>query len=330
MRINKNIKLILFFYLFILIVDKCHNNSFKKIQKSKLLSNNDIKNIKNSKRKLQGICDDFYENEENFTPLNIYIDELCLEEELKGEINRYKNIIKNAMDNAAKVLKKILKVCPSGASPLYSDSQVSDNLGVTVWNNTLIGSGAEGLVEGMFYKGVHYIVWTKVAPQNTMGGKIASSRIVLNEGMCGVPIIGIVTLNPDIDYSKFPSSYLDLIMIHQFTHLLGFHKTFKNPKIPSEDGEVDDEEEDIEFISLIKEDVSNAGHYYIDSENVINFAKKYHPLFFPNLINPPVNLFSTLKYLRSSKYDRVNPEITCSSGYFNPVIYSPNKILEGQ
>ena len=275
MRINKNKKLILFFYLFILIIDKCHNDSLKKIQKSKLLSYDKIKKYKKSKRKLQGICDDFYENEEYFVPLNIYIDELCLDEELKGEINKYKNIIKTSMDKAAKILKKILKVCPSGASPFYSDKEVSDNLGVNVWNNTLIGSGVVGMVEGMFTKGVHYIVWTKVAPTNTMGEKIASSRIILNEGMCGVPIIGIVTLNPDIDYSKFPSSYLDLVMIHQFTHLLGFHKSFKNPKIIKEDAEEDQDEEDIEFISLIKEDTSNSGHFYIDSENVINFAKKY-------------------------------------------------------
>jgi hypothetical protein len=255
-------KLILFISLLLLIIDKCHNDSLNKSQDSELGPNIDINKFKKSKRKLE-TCEDWFKNDNYLSPLNIYIDELCMEEELKEDLQNYIGIIKNSMNNAAKALKKILKIYSAFGNPYYSeDVEVKDDLGVNVFNNTLIGSKAG--IKGMTGAGVHYIVMTKVASRNTMGEKIASSKIIFNDGECGQPLIGMVTLNPDIDYSQFTTSYLDYIMVHQFTHLLGFHKTFinKNP-------------ENIDFISPIKEDASHPGHYYVDSENVINFAKKY-------------------------------------------------------
>jgi len=262
MRINKNMKLILIFFHLLLLIDKCHNDSFNKNQKSKLESNFDIKKFKKSKRNLDS-CQEWFENEEYLSPLNIYIDELCMEEELKVDLHEYIGIIKKSMNNAANALKKILKVFSSFSNPYFAeDEEVISDLGVNVFNNTLIGDQAG--IKGMSGNGVHYIVMTKVAAKNSMGEKIASSKIIFNDGECGQPLIGLVTLNPDLDYSQFTSSYLDYIMIHQFTHLLGFHKAFlsKDP-------------EDANFITPIKEDTSNSGHYYVDSENVIKFAKKY-------------------------------------------------------
>lgn len=264
---NKNINLILLFYLFLLTINECANDSLNKIQNSKLKFYNDIKNLKKSKRNLEDYCQELFEDDANFDPLNIYIDELCLKEELKTDLNSFIEIIKNSMNNAAKILQKILKVNAFVGNPLLSDDQVKQHLGVNVWNNKLIGDGREFIGDGMFSRGYHYIVYTKVAERNTMGEKIATSRIILNDGDCGQPIIGTVTLNPDIDYSQIPSSYLDYIMVHQFTHLLGFHKTFINPKI-------DEDSEEGDFISPIKEDNSNSGHYYVDSENVIKFADR--------------------------------------------------------
>ena len=271
MRNNKNIKIIFLFYLFLLIIDKCNNDSINKIQNSKLEFYNDIKKLRKTERNLQDYCQGIFEEDSYFDPLNIYIDELCLEEELKNSLNNFIEIIKNSMNNAAQILKKILKINGLVGNPKLSDAQVKQNLGINVWNNKLIGEGMERSGEGMFTEGYHYIVYTKVAEENTMGEKIASSSILMNDGDCGQPIIGIVTLNPDIDYSKFDSSYLDYIMVHQFTHLLGFHKTFQNQKT---DEEGDDDVENADFISPIKDD-NSPGQYYVDSENVIEFAKKY-------------------------------------------------------
>ena len=242
--------------IFCFLLVQCEFNSFIKGKNEQL---------KNRKRKLL-TCQEIFEQEDSFQPLNVYLDEICFEKEIENTIiNPYRDKIYNSINNAAKELGKIIKINMNCASPTYGNEEITQELGINFWNDQIIGDNVGDFTESMFTKGYGYIIYTKVAEINTMGNKIASSQIILNDGGCGQPIIGIITLNPDINYSIYPESYLKIIMLHHIIHLLGFHKNFS----------LSSEENDAPFEGLLKEEPINSNHYYVDSSKVINYAKNY-------------------------------------------------------
>ena len=86
------------------------------------------------------------------------------------------------------------------------------------------------------------------------------------------PNFGVITLNRDISESKLNEKYIDPLMLHHFTHLLGFyleHLVNNN---------FEDPEDYVYFYGIIKKREGTPTQYYLDIENapnVINYANKY-------------------------------------------------------
>ena len=229
-----------------------------------------------SKRKLEDEEDDFcngiINDKDSFIPVKFFIDTINLEEVIRdSNINNYKNILIKSINNAANKIEEFITTYQL-SQPTYSNEQISD-FGITDWDKTIIGTGS-----GRNYFIMNYtnIVWFKLLPNTEIKNSIASSEIIINEGQCGRPQVGFIKLNEDINYSEYTSNYLDIIILQQLTHLLGFHKNFNN--------EIEDNPP---FIGLIKKE-EDSDEYYVDSENVINYAKKY--FYCPSINKIPIKI----------------------------------------
>ena len=80
------------------------------------------------------------------------------------------------------------------------------------------------------------------------------------------PVAGVITINEYLDNSKFNSSYLTNLMIHNFIHLLGFH--------------IGRDDDYSDFDSIIEEEEVEDGiyRYFLSKENnptVISYAQSY-------------------------------------------------------
>ena len=76
--------------------------------------------------------------------------------------------------------------------------------------------------------GIDLIIFVRFGDNKEMGDSIlasAAARYIKPE--TGQPVIGIININRDVDYSKINSfEYFESIIIHEFTHILGFSNYF--------------------------------------------------------------------------------------------------------
>ena len=220
------------------------------------------------KRKLDDGDDDFdqdycySENEfdsEYFEDLNIYLDKNNLYDEINSLNlnNGHKKAIDDAIDKASQILESFLQIYNPDR-----DSTIEDDFfhrkGIHKWNADYIKKNVTDIT-GMFNNGIHYIIMFKFGDGEIMGNSIASAEPIIFDEYCLQPEIGIVTLNPTIQYSTLPSTYLETVMLHEFTHLLGFHKKVL---------------ENYGFINKITDEY-NIIHNYIKTGNVTEYANSY-------------------------------------------------------
>lgn len=92
-----------------------------------------------------------------------------------------------------------------------------------------------------------------------------------------MPLMGLITINEDIDNSKLTMDYLTPLFLQQFIKTLGFRDPYENDQVEfsgiftriMEDG-ADDED----YVEIPLKDM-RIKEVYIDSENIINYARKY-------------------------------------------------------
>ena len=198
-------------------------------------------------------------NDDYFGDLKIYLDTYNLLDEIgTNNLNSHKNIILKVINNAAKRLEDILKMYLPPID-LVIENEILNKLGIQSWNETLIKSSIIYETNGQYSNNIHYIIMFKFGNGETMGKTISSAEPIIFEPECKQPMIGIVTLNPNIDYSNLPESYLEIVMFHEFTHLIAFHKTIL---------------QNYDLINTIT-DSEGTVHHYIKSNNVKQFALQY-------------------------------------------------------
>ena len=146
----------------------------------------------------------------------------------------------------------------------YIDAQTQESIGVSSWNedifkvNQRVEVGENNL----------YILFKFDNLNNVdMFSKIVSTYTD------NMPIIGLVTINKNIDRSKLNEDYLTLLFLQQFIKILGFH-------IPNHCDETDYDgpiTADIENINdeLESSGADNALVNKDKAEKVINYAKEY-------------------------------------------------------
>ena len=78
--------------------------------------------------------------------------------------------------------------------------------------------------------GIDLFIFVKLISNLDMGEYNLAKAEILYISDTGQPLIGLITINKDIDYSKENSlEYFESIILHQFIHILGFSKySFEN------------------------------------------------------------------------------------------------------
>ena len=199
---------------------------------------------------------------DGFKKFNIYLDFTNIEEGIKKyNLNTYKNLFISSFNKAINTLQALLKVKPLIYSYYIPDEIIRD-MGITYWDKSKFGdyAGRNGITTETL--DIDLVIFGRFASKRELGEDILASAIAYSvEEQTGQPILGLVNINKDLDYSIVHSQeYFQSIILHEFTHILGF---------------------DIFFFMyyfnnlLIQKDKFGIDRYYINSTKVVNVAKKY-------------------------------------------------------
>ena len=194
-------------------------------------------------------------DEDGFKKFNIYADMTNLKEEIiKYELQNYTDIFINSINKAVETLQKLLKV-KSMEIDFNLDDDYFDYLEINYWDKDKFGTEAMNKGINLFSLDIDLVIF--VAFDSYMEeGVLASSYPFIMNSNTGQPLVGIVYINRYLDFAlENTQEYFQSIMIHEFTHILGFNSYHFNYYLD---------------ILIIKGDI-----YYIDSEKVLEVARKY-------------------------------------------------------
>ena len=260
---KRNISNIILSLIFLsLTIIKCKNNNTKsndlEIRKKKL----QVKRRKERmvKRKL----DEF--TGEDYIPYHIYLDLFNFERTIPETLKSYKNTIISSMKKAKETFESLIQIYNYG---LVGDNYIRldglNEIGISYYNETLfkLKTYESVVILDLANKedNIDLVILFKFSDSNLVEDGVASAQIFFSNPY---PEIGIITLSKNFPSSKLTSSYLDPLMLHLFTHIMGFYN-----------------EEEIHEIEIIYQNTDNSKFYVSNqvlesgSLEVINYARKY-------------------------------------------------------
>ena len=197
-----------------------------------------------------------------FKDFNIYLDLTNIEKGIiENNLIKYRNLFLNSFQKAIKTLESLLKVKPL-KNKYYIEHQTIREMGIDYWDTSKFGdiAGSKGITT--YSLGIDLIIFGKFLSQTLIGESVlASSSAYHYEAETGLPITGLLYINKDLDYSMLQSQeYFESIILHEFTHVLGFDIFFfKN----------------VYKNYLTQTDKFGIQRHYIISQKVKNYAQKY-------------------------------------------------------
>ena len=236
-------------------VFKCEHDASEELS---LIQNKDIKKQGAEKRRIEDGT-----TQTQFKDFNIVIDF----ENIINDINKYglqnqKDFYISSMNKAVETLKSLLKVKPLDTEPGYyiSDDNLR-RLNIEKWDETKFGDEAYKSGNTFQSLGIDLAIFGTFKDMDS--STLATASAQLNQDSSdGQPYVGLVKINKNIDYSK-PNSqiYFESILVHEFTHILGFSRTF--------------------FESYLKKiytkiDADGFNRTYLNSPKLLEVAKKYY------------------------------------------------------
>ena len=177
--------------------------------KAPLSANHIIKNEDDNRRLNDGEFKDFH----------IYLDLINIKNGIRQyHLEEYENLYINSLNKAVKTLESLLKVKKPKYSYIFTDDDIME-ISIDDWNKTMIGSNAMGDMTSL---GIDLIIFGKF--DDEMGDStLASAGPFYMDPDTARPLVGIIYINTRVNYSKINSEeYFQSIIIHEFTHILGF------------------------------------------------------------------------------------------------------------
>ena len=241
----------LIIYIFQLIY--CQNNKIlyrcgADDDKTKPLPMTNFIKIKNDKRNLNG---------GEFKDFHIYLDLINIKNDIKKyNLEKYEELFIDSLNKGVETLESLLQVKELNKFYILSDRKILD-LGIKDWNQTMIGTNSIGDMKTM---GIDLVILGRF-DEKMDSSSLASAGIRYYEKETGQPLVGIININTKANYSKINSKeYFQSIVLHEFTHILGFTYDHLN-----------------DFVHNIftKNDKYGITRYYVNSTKVIEVAKKY-------------------------------------------------------
>ena len=191
-----------------------------------------------------------------FKDFNIYLDLINIKKDIKQfNLEEYEDLFIDSLNKAVETLESLLKVKIPKYGFSFTDKNIYDIL-INDWNKTMVGTNAIG---NMAELGIDLIIFGRFddkMDEYTLAS--AGPRYMVKE--TNQPLIGVVNINTNVNYSKIHSKeYFQSIIIHEFTHILGFLQFYFQEYF---------------HIIFIKVDEYGLTRYYINSEKVLKVAKK--------------------------------------------------------
>ena len=235
------------------IIYKCGKNDLKIKPQTTKISIPIDKNNTLYKRRLDS---------DGFKSFNIYIDLTNIKRGIKKyNLNKYENLFISVFNKVTSTFKNLLRV----KSLNYAYSVYTEDLiymGISYWDDSKFGDRAALKGITTYSLNIDLVIFGRFAGIEELGEyTLASASTIFSDIESGQPVVGLININKDLDYSKVHSQeYFESIVLHEITHVLGF---------------------DIYFFTylfnniLIQKDKYGIEHYYVNSPKVINVAKKY-------------------------------------------------------
>ena len=262
-NVFKIILYLLFFFSLLIISEQSTQNEFifkcgaDNEQEPTLVNN--IKEINTDSEEYKNVYDHL--DEDGFKELKISLDL----ENFNYEVVQYeisddvKQLFIYGLEKAKTSLEALLKVKPV-KNHCFTNEQITDK-SITKWNETLLGNVACNDNKGMLFFGIDLFVFVRFGDNTQMGeNTLASASVKYADSDNKQPLFGVILINKDIVYSKEDSKeFFAGIMIHEFTHILGFSNYYFS---------------NFNFI-LTKPDIFEIEREYINSPKVVEIAKSY-------------------------------------------------------
>ena len=265
MRKTDIVKFLLLHFLMICLIlsnSNCNSNLTSNFGKNKRQEKKKIKRKLDEPDSIISCIKSRYVDEQQsfiFMDLKIYLDTLFLEDQIQQKgLTRYKESLSKSMKDAAEILESTLKIYKGWGYEIGDDTNNKiTECGITKWNKNLIGQGVTS-DNDMYEQGVSLIIMFKFEEENSMGNKIAKSKLIIQD-FCDNPEVGVVSLNPDIDYTNLSSEYLTITLLQQFTHIIAFNENIL----------------DSVYMNILEKIDEKPDHYYLKTEKVLEFSKLY-------------------------------------------------------
>ena len=197
---------------------------------------------------------------EGFKNFRIHLDTYNLEEEMKEyNLTHYRSLFIDSMNKVIETLESLLRVKETGCY-YFTDEDIK-HIGINFWDKTKIGNEAINKSLSSCIIDIDLFIFSRFSKDNELSNTslaIGGPRYLAPE--TGRPLIGIVIINRIVDYSKINSKYFQSIIIHEFTHILGFLGYFFK---------------DIYHNVFTKINQFNITKAFINSTKVIRVARKY-------------------------------------------------------
>ena len=266
MEIYGNFKYNLFLFVFITLFSriisngyegyKCGVNKMKIIPKPIKASPDIHYNNTEYRRRLSKY------DKEGFKQFNIYLDLYNFEEEIiQYNLSQYRDMFKSGMEKAVNTLTSLLKIKDITKNYRFTDEQIL-NIGINNWNKTVIGNYSYKNGNTFLTLDIDLVIFVRFGNKSEMGeNTLASAGAYYIDNDDGHPLVGLATINREVNYTKIKSKeYFESIIIHEFTHILGFSNYYFSKYFNN---------------ILSKEDKYGILRNYINSTKVVNTARKY-------------------------------------------------------
>ena len=199
---------------------------------------------------------------DGFKDFNIFLDLYNFDEEIKEyKLQSKRELFVNGMQRVVKTLKSLLKVKELQNNYYFFDEHLT-KIFINKWDKTKIGNETVKQNKGMKDLDIDLYIFIRFADNEELGKNVlASAGVRYLDGKTGQPLLGVVNINREVNYSKRNSlQYFESLIIHEFTHILGFSKYY--------------------FINyfknyFIKYDKYGIKREYVNSTKVVKVAKKY-------------------------------------------------------
>ena len=228
---------------------QCGKDNFKPISASL----NDIVPLnKDNMKSKRGLDSDGFKDFNIFLDLNNFDDEIK-----KYKLTDKRDIFVKGMEKAIKTLQSLLKVKRT-RNYVFKDESLRDIL-IYNWDKNKIGSGVK---KGMVDLGIDLYIFVRFGDNYELGNDVlASAGPRYLDTVTGQPLLGVININRETDYTKNNSlRYFEGIIIHELTHVLGFMRFFFEKYFHN---------------YFTKKDKYGIKRAYINSTRVVDVAKKY-------------------------------------------------------